>query len=306
MIIQNDPFQVNKKQQQFNILVRKNYLDRKKQKELIPSMKIMMTKWSFIFITITFLFLISCEGTQNKRSHGKEIKPYNEVSGSNKDTLYRTENLILVKLSNHVYQHISFLNTNDFGKVPCNGMVVVNDHQAIIFDTPADDTSSEELINYVFQNLDSKIRAVIPTHFHEDCVGGLKKFNNHQIPSFAFNKTIQLLTENGNEFAGIMKGFDDSLNLNLGDKMVEVKYFGEGHTKDNIIGYFPADSILFGGCLIKELSATKGNLEDANIDAWPTTVMKVKKQYPKARVVIPGHGKSGGRDLLDYTINLFR
>ena len=40
-------------------------------------------------------------------------------------------------------------------------------------------------------------------------------------------------------------------------------YFGEGHTKDNIMGYFTEDQALFGGCLIKKVGASKGYLGDA-------------------------------------------
>lgn len=83
------------------------------------------------------------------------------------------------------------------------------------------------------------------------------------------------------------------------------KFFGEGHTKDNVVGYFPEAEAIFGGCLIKESGAGKGNLEDANVAAWSATVKKLKRSYPRAKTVIPGHGKSGGRELLDYTIKLF-
>src|SRR5690606_17666948 len=47
------------------------------------------------------------------------------------NTVYQSENLIIEKLSENVYQHISFLQTNDFGKVDCNGMIVVNQNEAI-------------------------------------------------------------------------------------------------------------------------------------------------------------------------------
>jgi len=32
----------------------------------------------------------------------------------------------------------------------------------------------------------------------------------------------------------------------------------------------------------------------------------VKEKYPKVKTVIPGHGQTGGIELLDYTINLFK
>jgi len=101
------------------------------------------------------------------------------------------------------------------------------------------------------------------------------------------------------------KGFDNKLALKVGDRDVVTSFFGEGHTKDNVVGYFPSEKVMFGGCLIKELGAGKGNLEDANESAWPATVTNLKQTYPDVQVVIPGHGKPGDMALLDYTIKLF-
>ncbi|HLG38812.1 MAG TPA: hypothetical protein VI461_04050, partial [Chitinophagaceae bacterium] len=109
-----------------------------------------------------------------------------------------------------------------------------------------------------------------------------------------------------NRFYKYITGFNDSLVLNIGDKKVYCEYFGEGHTKDNVIGYFPEDNAVFGGCLIKEANAKKGNLADANVKEWAVTVQKLKQKYPLARIVIPGHGKPGGTELFDYTIKLFQ
>ena len=150
-----------------------------------------------------------------------------------------------------------------------------------------------------------KIMGIIPTHFHEDCVGGLEKFNENNIPSYASNKTIALLKNKGRIFSKPINGFDDSLVLNIGDKKIFINYFGEGHTRDNVIGYFPEDKVVFGGCLIKEVGAKKGNLEYANVAVWPETVRRLKRRYPETKIVIPGHGKRGGTELFDYTIKLF-
>jgi len=226
-------------------------------------------------------------------------------AGVANDTIYKSQHLIIKRVSDHVYQHISFLSTQTFGRVDCNGMVVINKRQAIIFDTPTDHESSVALITYLTKILKVKIAAIIPTHFHDDCVGGLETFHKNNIPSYASIRTITLLKDKGNIFSKPIRAFSDSLTLTLGNKKVYIKYFGEGHTVDNVVAYYPQDEVVFGGCLIKSMGATKGNLEDANVAAWSETVKKVRAEYPNTKTVIPGHGKIGGPALFDYTIKLF-
>lgn len=266
-------------------------------------------------MTQQFFSILLCAGllsVSGKQASAKEspegLNPVSPAIAFSKDSVivYQSDNLIIKKLSDHVYQHISFLLTNSFGKVDCNGMIVVNKREAIVFDTPADEVSSRELINYLSKELNCIVNAIIPTHFHEDCVGGLEAFYAKNIPAYASSKTIELLKNKGTVFSKTIRSFNNSLVLNIGDKKVYAEYFGEGHTKDNIIGYFPEDKAVFGGCLIKEVNATKGYLGDANTAAWPGTVNKLKQKYPQTKIVIPGHGKSGGVALFDYTIKLFQ
>ena len=63
--------------------------------------------------------------------------------------------------------------------------------------------------------------------------------------------------------------------------------------------------ILFGGCMVKSLDGGRGYLGDANLKQWSATISKVKKAFPGAKIVIPGHGDQGGIALLDYTIKMF-
>jgi metallo-beta-lactamase class B len=215
----------------------------------------------------------------------------------------QTDNLIIEKVKSHVFRHISYLKTKTFGRVPCNGMIVYDNGEAIIFDTPVDDSTSLAVIDWVEKTLQCKVKAVMATHFHEDCVAGLHAFHKRGIPSYATNKTIAA-TKKAN-FPVPQKGFKDRMELKVGNRSVIAEFNGEGHTRDNIIGYFPSEKAMFGGCLIKELKASKGNLADANVEAWSETVSKIKKKYPDTQIVIPGHGDIGDSYLLDYTVALF-
>ncbi len=218
--------------------------------------------------------------------------------------VYKSENLIVKQISPNSFAHISFLQTQDFGNVPCNGLIVRNGNEVVVFDTPTNTGSSEELIKWITDTLHCKINAIIPTHFHNDCLAGLKAFDENEIPSYAYFKTIELARLNN--LVVPKNSFSDSLVLKLGDEIIAARFFGEGHTKDNIVGYYPHENVLFGGCLVKELTANKGYLGDANTEAWPGTVEKLLKEYPDASIVVPGHGETGGRELLAYTINLFK
>jgi len=226
-----------------------------------------------------------------------------ETSFSQSTYLYQSEQLKIEQLADHTYRHISYMSTDDFGKVACNGMVVVDNGEALIFDTPVNDSATQELVRWIEIEKESEIKAVVPTHFHYDCLATLDIFHHEDIPSFANNKTIELAGSFGLPIPKY--GFDGKKELPVGQHAVVVEYFGAGHTVDNVIAYFAPDHSLFGGCLVKSLGAGDGNLEDADVAQWPLTMDKILLSFPDAGIVIPGHGTSGGRNLLQYTKQLF-
>lgn len=250
----------------------------------------MKTYLKTLILIVIFITSLNCSAAKRETFKPKKV--------------YKSKDLIITQISENAFEHTSFLQTNDFGYVPCNGLFVRNSNEVIIFDTPTNDKSAATLIKWIKETLHCKINAIIPTHFHDDCLGGLKAFDENNIPSYAYFKTVELAKENN--FVVPKNSFKDSLILKVGNENITVKFFGEGHTKDNVVGYFPSENIMFGGCLIKTLDASKGYLGDANVADWSNTVEKVKKEYPNVKIIIPGHGKFGNIKLLDYTINLFK
>jgi metallo-beta-lactamase class B len=216
--------------------------------------------------------------------------------------VYQSEDLQIIPLSPNTFVHISYLETVDFGRVGSNGMIVINGGEALVFDTPANAHASRELISWL-EEKHLQVKGVVATHFHLDCVGGLDEFHGNGIPSYASSKTIELASEAGNPVP--QNSFEGKLALQVGDISVISQFPGEGHTTDNLVSYVPADRVLFGGCLIKELGAGVGFLGDSNVSAWPASVSQVKGTFSDVQIVIPGHGKIGNGELLDYTIQLF-
>lgn len=257
-------------------------------------------------VFLTVLSFSACNTKPQERTGtATAANSIKEINNNIDSLLYDSENLIIQKMSDHVYLHTSFLNTESFGRVPCNGMIVVNGGEAVVFDTPTDNNSSEELIRFITEKMSHNVVGVVATHFHVDCVGGLEIFHKHKISSYASDRTIQLLKNKDSNNIIPTNSFENVLELSVGDKKVYAEFFGAGHTQDNVIGYFPHGNVIFGGCLIKEVGAGNGNLEDADLKAWPATVKKIKTHYPNLTTVIPGHGKPGGTELLDYTIEMF-
>ena len=208
------------------------------------------------------------------------------------------------KISEHTFIHTSYLIIPKFGKFGCNGLVYVNGGEAIIFDTPIDPIASKQLYKWIEKTLKAKVIGVVVNHFHVDCLGGLAYFHKKNIPSYS-NQLTKTLAEADSVVAPIYV-FNEKTEIAVGQSNIECRFFGEGHTRDNIVSWLPEEKILFGGCMVKSLKAGKGNLRDADLREWSNTIEKVKQQYADVKIVVPGHGKHGGIELLDYTIEMFR
>ncbi|MEM7654613.1 MAG: subclass B1 metallo-beta-lactamase [Bacteroidota bacterium] len=215
---------------------------------------------------------------------------------------YESDQLRITSLSEHSWLHTSYLQTQSFGRVPCNGLIVIDDGEALILETPTNDSISAALIEWVADQ-GAKVIGVVVHHYHVDCLGGLPAFHQRGIPSYANAATIPLAEAEGWELP--QEGFDSLLRLTVGAEEVEIRFFGEGHTEDNITTYLKGDQVLFGGCLLKSMGAGKGNLNDATPDEWSATIARVQAAYPEVKQVVPGHGMPGGPELLGFTREMF-
>ncbi len=231
----------------------------------------------------------------------------NIVSCKNDKTIKNikvSEDLELIKINDHSYIHISKIFLESGKDFLSNGFIYVNNSEAYIFDTPANDLATAALIDWLQNNQKVVIKGVVFNHFHRDCNEGMDVFEKEKIPTIASKRTAKLMLNKNRPQPNLL--FENSQELKLGGKTIINKFFGEAHTADNIISYFPDEKIIFGGCMIKSIDAKKGNLADANLSEWSKTVSKIKKSYPNVEIVIPGHGTYGDQSLLDYTISLFK
>ena len=45
-------------------------------------------------------------------------------------------------------------------------------------------------------------------------------------------------------------------------------------------------------------------MKDADVSAWPQTVENICKRFGNAVLIIPGHGDTGGIELIEHTARL--
>jgi glyoxylase-like metal-dependent hydrolase (beta-lactamase superfamily II) len=90
--------------------------------------------------------------------------------------------------------------------------------------------------------------------------------------------------------------FAETAVVDLGDRSVELRYLGRGHTDNDIVALVPDAGVMFAGDLLE--NDAPPSFGDAYPIAWSETVGE--RLLPLVRdVVVPGHGTPGGRDFAE-------
>jgi metallo-beta-lactamase class B len=106
-----------------------------------------------------------------------------------------SDDISITQLSDKVYTYVSLAEIEGWGMVPSNGMIVINNYQAALLDTPINDAQTETLVNWVADSLHAKVTTFIPNHWHGDCIGGLGYLQKKGVQSYANQMTIDLAKE---------------------------------------------------------------------------------------------------------------
>ena len=158
-----------------------------------------------------------------------------------------------------------------------------------MIDTAWGAKNTAALLAEIEKQIGLPVTRAVSTHFHDDRVGGV------DVPSGGWGGNVRITVDTpasraeGNEIP------THSLRRTLIERgrsalrSVELFYPGAAHSTDNLVVYVPSANVLYGGCAVHELSSTSaGNVADADLAEWPTSVERIQKHYPEAEVVIPG------------------
>jgi len=187
--------------------------------------------------------------------------------------------------------------------IPANGMIVKTPRGLLLVDTGWTEGQTERLVAWGERAVGAFFVQAIVTHSHGDRTGGIPALTRRGIPVAALDLTIDKLRGSVERLPRPLLTVaapvrPDALGF-------EAFYPGAGHAADNIVVWFPAPKILFGGGLVKSEAATDlGNTADADLTSWPRAVKAVLDRYPTAALVVPGHSAVGTTAALTHTIDL--
>lgn len=215
------------------------------------------------------------------------------------------QKLEISHLTGDCYIFVTYGDPGDGTSYPANGMYLLTDAGAVLFDTPWDTTQCQPLLDSIKHRHGKDVIMSISTHFHEDRTGGINYYKSKGIKTYSTVHTQQLCKENKEPVAEY--SFTNDTTFTIGDYTFEVFYPGKGHAPDNIIAYLPKDKVLYGGCFVKSAdSKSLGNLSHADPAAWKKSMERTMKRYPSPAYVIPGHGSWESNKGLQATMKLLK
>lgn len=224
-------------------------------------------------------------------------------SADNEKVIPLSEDVTLQKIDEGIWIHTSSYEVAGFGLVPANGLVIVSDGTGMIIDLPWTDAQTKLVFDWFRTEHEVEIDTVVPTHSHQDCSGGLSEAHRQGAGAWALVQTVEKLKAEEKAFPE--NAFTNSKKFQRGSLEVILSFEGGAHTTDNIIAWIPSRKILFGGCAVKSLEAANiGYVKEADAKSWPLMLNGLLEKYPDAKRVIPGHGNSGGLDLIRHSLKM--
>jgi len=214
------------------------------------------------------------------------------------------QDLEIVPINQKLYVYTTY-HIYEGEKVSANSMYLVTTKGIVLFDTPWDQAQNQPLLDSIEKKHHQKVVKVFATHSHEDRAGGFGFFNAKGIATYASKQTNEILKSENKPIASNI--VEKGELFQIGDEQFQINYFGAGHTKDNLVVWFPKYKVLNGGCLVKSAEAENlGYVGEADLNAWPKTILAIKNKYRKINLVIAGHDNWKIQGALDKTLALLK
>lgn len=187
--------------------------------------------------------------------------------------------------------------------------VVIGAEGAVVIDTRTSQRRADELLGDLRALTHLPIAFIVNTHMHYDHTFGNARFS--PAPTWGHVRCAARMREEGEatrqrvmrqipelaeELAEVEivppdRTFEDSALLDLGDRQVELRHLGRGHTDNDIVVLVPDADVLFAGDLLE--NGAPPSFGDAFPLDWAETGLRLLDLVHRA--VAPGHGEVADR-----------
>jgi cyclase len=211
----------------------------------------------------------------------------------------------LTKIADGVYSYVDEKNPSPLTSFGANAGIIIGRDGIVVVDTLISAKEAKKFIGDIKAVSDKPIRYVVNTHDHLDHVLGNSEFAKQGATIVAQAETKAAMVKNGDgllqraKYFGlsdeVMSGtivvvpsltFTDAMEIDLGDRKVEVIHAGPSHTGGSSIVYAPDSKTLFAGDIL--FTNYHPNMRDGDIQGWVKALDMIASM--DAANIIPGHG----------------
>jgi len=221
------------------------------------------------------------------------------------------------KVSSHVYVihgPLELPNAENEGFMN-NPAFIVTEEGVVVVDPGSSVHTGNMLLREIRKVTDMPVIAVFDTHVHGDHWLGNDAIRRSYPDAdiYAHHKTISMIDNGeGQSWLNLMhdmtKGATDGTSivnahealkggedLSIGGHQFQIIHPGKAHTATDIMVLYKQDNVLFTGDIVANKRIIP--LEDASFKGSIEAIDKAKGL--EATIIVPGHGKTGGVELLD-------
>ncbi len=173
-----------------------------------------------------------------------------------------------------------------------SGIVVTDDGVAVI--DPMNTPHAERTLQAIQGMTDQPIRYVIYSHNHWDHIGGGQVFKDVGATILSHVDARDWLLDHPNPDVVIPDEVweDDIHTIELGNKTIELHFFGENHGEGMVVARFAEDNVIFIADLVVPNRVGFGNLPDFSPAEWERTLAEIQElEYD---TVMFTHGAASG------------
>jgi glyoxylase-like metal-dependent hydrolase (beta-lactamase superfamily II) len=183
-----------------------------------------------------------------------------------------------------------------------NSGILVTDKAVFVIDTKMG-SDAKDLFNLAKKKAGALPIVVINTHFHGDHVKGNHLYSGSRIYIGSYEKAfLQKEVDAENMPTNFVS---DSLAFISKTDTIILYDMGQGHTFHDMVVYLKNRNTVFTGDLVfHDINPFLKRESGADVEKWVSALEKLRN-IPDLQTVVPGHGKTGGPELIFSMIGYF-